>query len=697
MRYADLWYLSTNKNKAMSKAIPDVLQSLYLKNLAYFKIKNPNIHHVITNTTPDHTKIIINKDGTFDLNYNNRKIYNGDAISFVEDEVKEFSEINRSGTRQLGTSVPAPDLYNAPRYFQKHLNSTIKKMYDAAGDLNPAIMNHGGRYDFLVVMGVGLGLHISEILDRLDVQNLLIVETDHELLTMSCFFTDWEEVYKKQDPKENKSLTLIAVKSENPDLEYGSLWNELIQRAPHFPHNTLFYNHGRHSKYGDIIKKIKHDQKMFMSLWGFYDDEAAQINNIIYNASKIITNDSKLIPNKNDFKWNCPVIICGSGPSIDERIKQLKKIRNKCILISAGTSLLPLLRNNLIPDYHVELESDFSVLHSLNSVGDLNILKSIPLITGIQSTPIITTMFKEVYYFVKDSSAAGGLIEDDINKLKDATPTCVNAAFSLAIQFESTEIYLFGTDFGFYSQTNNHSKDSIYNLNIENTETFKKSNNKNIENSFISPGYSGDCYTTDMYYTTKRRIEFAIKLKKHSYKFDVYNCSDGLKIEDTNHINSSHNIKLKKQNIDNIKSIFRGLSRDIEVDIEKDIKLPIQQCIDDISKLLSDNVKDMNPGINELSTLCWSISNYISTTYKRKYGSLHYIIRGSIWHYLLSGYTISYACNEDNRTEVIRIWKDNFYDFLVHLPKKIELVLHRSRHKEDVSLKSTIKDDIDGF
>ena len=61
----------------MSK-IPKILEDMYLKNLAFFKDQNPQIHNVISNTTPDHSKIIINDEGAIDLNYNGRRIYCGD-------------------------------------------------------------------------------------------------------------------------------------------------------------------------------------------------------------------------------------------------------------------------------------------------------------------------------------------------------------------------------------------------------------------------------------------------------------------------------------------------------------------------------------------------------------------------------------------------------------------------------------------
>jgi hypothetical protein len=674
--------------------IPKILQDLYLKNIKFFETQNPSIHHVISNLTPDHSKIIISDSGDIDLRYNGKNIYGGDAIKYVQNEVQEFNNIYSPKKRSTSSTAIYPNLYNGPRFFHQHLNKAITKLYKVAENIYPNALHTDNRHDFIVVMGVGLGLHISELLDQTNVQNLLILETDFELLALSCFFTDWEDIYRKQESKNNKSISLVLVNKTEQVNEQGGLWNELIKRVPHFPFNTVYYNHGRHNKYGEIIRNISSDTKMFMSLWGFYDDETNQLNHILHNINQHI----KLIPKKKDFSWDKPVIVCGSGPSLDLRMEQLKSIREDCVLISAGTSLSILLNNNIVPDFHMEIESDYGVLHALNAANKSDALKDITLICALQCSPLITTLFKDCYAFIKDSMSIGDIIEKTDDKLIDPTPTCVNAALAIAMHYRSAEIYLFGTDFGFYNRDNHHSENSIYHQDNDDTDYIRSANKKNMDNNFVKPGYNGDCMTTDLYFTTKRRVEVSIRYFKSKYAFKVINLSDGLIIDQTEHKNIDEeliiNPDLDQRSV--VLNRFYSKTRRVDKNIKQKLIKGLHNPVKDLCVLISLNLKEMNPDIESLSALSWSISNYLSNSFKNKHGTLCFFIRGTFWHYLSSGYTISYACEPSKQADVIDLWRNEFIDFLEKLPDDLLQVINKQRSSigDDPQLTRTIMEAI---
>jgi hypothetical protein len=661
----------------MQSNIPEILQALFLKNLAYFKKSNPNIYNLVSNIKLDHTSIETNNEGQIELIYRGRKIYGGDAIQYTEDEVVKFSHTYQGGEARRIINIPYPGLYSIPRFFQRHLNTTIQDLYNISTNIHPEILYHDNKYDFLVMTGVGLGLQISEILDRVQVNNLLIFESDYELLTISMFFTDWESLYEKQSPKLGKSLTLISVSTENEDVEYGSLWNELIVRCPHFPFNTVFYNHGGHNKYGKFIRKIKEDQTMYMSLWGNYDDEVNQLNHIMHNIKNI---HSKWIPNKQEYTWEKPVIVCGSGPSLDSRIKQLKSIANDCIVISAGTALSALLNHNIIPDFHVELESDYNVYNALKGIGKDEVLKNISLICAIQCSPYIHSLFNTTYSFVKDSLSCGDLLAKKEDKIIDATPTCVNAALSLALHYKAKDIYLFGTDFGFYDVKNHHSTKSIYNENENELDSIKEFTDSSMNNNFTKSGYLGDCLTTSVYFTTKRRVEMALKSHKQSYKFNIFNCADGLIVDETQHIKNGDTITINKNN-SNI--AFVNYSKSIDSDLNIKIKETMNSTIGNLCTLLIKNIEKMEPNMTSTSTTLWSISNYISAQFTKENGAMSYFIRGTLWHYMLSIYAIGYATPTIDQEKVISHWKKRFIDFLTELPDNLKSVTDKERLDPD--------------
>lgn len=675
--------------------IPKILEDMYLKNLKFFEKQNPQIHAVISNTKPDHSKIIISDEGKIDLNYNGRNIYGGDAIKYVEDEVAEFNQMYSKGYRVNHVNALMPGMYTSPRFFHSHINETLTQLYQTAGTVQTNVINTGDRHDFAIVMGIGLGLHLSELLDRTNIQNLLILETDHELLALSCFFTDWQAIYKKQSPKKNKSITLVLLNKQELDNEQSGLWNELIKRAPHFPYNSVFYNHGRHNKYGEIIRKINEDVKMFLSLWGFYDDESNQLNHILHN----IQNGIKLIPEKNKFNWTKPIIICGSAPSLDERIDQLKSIRDDCILISAGSSIDAILEYGLIPDFHMELESDYIVYSLLNNIGP-EITKKITLICALQCSPLMTTIFKEAYAFVKDSLSIGSILENNTNKLKEPTPTCVNAAISFAFQYGAKEIYLFGTDFGFYSTEKHHSKASIYHQDDDKHDDevneIKKITHASMNDNFERPGYEGPCLTTGTYYTTKRRIDMLINYNINKYNFDLYNCSNGLIINHAKHIKKEEEIKLNASsgNATDDLNRFKEHTRTTSSDMQQKIKDNVYPAINDLCKIFHNYVSKMKNDVESLSATCWALSHYVNSTFQNQHGELMYFIRGSIWHYTLAGYSVAYACSLEKQEEVISVWKARFLNLLEELPKDLlnSINKDRSSMEEDKQLRKSIRE-----
>lgn len=670
--------------------IPEILQALYLKNLSFFKKQNPRIYEVLSNTKPDHTEIVISDDGKIDLIYRNKSIYGGDGIKYAEDEVKEFQNIYKKGIRTSSLTTITPGLYTSPRFFHSHLDHTIRKLYEVAEELDLNTIHNNERHDFLIVTGIGLGLHITEILEHINIQNLLILESDFELLALSCFFTDWEDIYTKQSSKNKKSITLVLLNNQEESTEQGSLWNELIKRAPHFPFNSVTYNHGKHDRYGEILKKINSDVTMFISLWGFYDDEANQLNHILHN----LKNEIKLVPEKSNFEWTKPVIVCGSGPSLDAKIEQLKSIREKCVLISAGSSLHALISYDLCPDYHVELESDYGVYELLSTL-DGEVLKNITLICALQCSPHITNLFKDCLAYVKDSMAIGDIIEDKDNKLYEATPTCVNAALSIAFLYMAKDIFLFGTDFGFYKIDNHHSKNSFYRkkeFDSKKVRELKDISEKSIQTSFKKEGYMGDCLTTSTYYTTKRRIEMSIYLQTMKYRFNVFNLGDGLIIDKTTHINKSEIVNIETTS--DIQMEMSEKARLSGLSLSHKIEKHLLPAVSELCAILVRNLNEMENNIESLSSTCWSFSHYISVTFKKKYGSLEFFLRGTVWHYMLAGYSIAYACEHRRQEKVINEWRLRFIDFLQKLPEDLSSVIYKNRDSiySDPLLRKTIRE-----
>lgn len=671
--------------------VPDIVKEIYVKNLKFFERTEPNIYNIIKNLELEHSSVTIDESGNLDLIYKDKSIYGNSAIQYCEDEVAEFQSIYNNNTIPRSISSVYPNLYCVPRFFQRRLNSTIKEMFEKAGPIDINSLHHSNNFDLIVVTGVGLGLHISELVERCDIQNLIIYESDYELIKLSSFFTDWEELNFRLSKEKGRSLRFVITNKMEDDNNYAVLWNELITHPPHFPYNTVFYNHGRSEKYGSMIKKIESDQRMFLSLWGHYDDEINQANHILNNLHNNVT----WVPTKDNFTWTKPVIICGSGPSLDDRIHQLKDIREKCILLSSGTALRPLLKHGIIPDYQVEIESDYIVseIYDWLDDKDLERLKEITLLCGIQSNHKIFNYFKNTLVYAKDSLALGNILEEKEDLIIDPTPTCTNASLAIAVHYKAKTIYLFGTDFGFYDESKHHSSESEYHIeNEKNKTTFKQEAETIVNNNFIQPGYLGDCLTTNMYFTSKRRIEMCLRLIKTQYKCDTFNMADGLIIEGTIHLDKEAVISIPEKT-ENQNILDKSRIKDKE--IIHTILNSIEDCEKEISETLIKYLKNIKETKFDLSRCCWEISNYISNEISSKYKNQQYMYRGAIWHFLLSGYSTAYSTRNGKHQLAINIWKKGFSEFLKDLPDHSKKFLSCYSDNQSIALNSTIMKSLD--
>src|SRR5690606_30014369 len=87
---------------------------------------------------------------------------------------------------------------------------------------------------------------------------------------------------------------------------------------------------------------------------GFIEDENLGIAHFLHKL-KPQSIFIKKYPMPSDVQLPMALII-GSGPSIDKQINYIKKVQNQCIIFSCSSSIEILYNNNIIPDFHVEIE-----------------------------------------------------------------------------------------------------------------------------------------------------------------------------------------------------------------------------------------------------------------------------------------------------------------------------------------------------
>jgi hypothetical protein len=677
------------------------MQKLRYKNEQFFKTAEPSIYALIheKKVTQSDLKIIPseqNESIEIDVIEKGQARYFGCGIQYCEKEAEKFAKQMFPGSDFPNFKGADADIFSFDRVGSIHFRKLIHSLEE-----NIEIEEKTTLPDFyplLVILGVGLGFHIESILKNRDVSSLIIYEYKLDRFLTSLYTLDWENIYSYFDIDKGHSIQIILATEDNYIAQYGMLWNELVHYTPHFPFTTLFYNHLTDATHKKIISGIQDNITTFLQQWGHYDDEINQYNNARQN---LLQGAKGFHPSTFRVNRNIPVAVIGAGPSLDDRIEQIKKHRDKLIVISCGTTIGTLYKYNIKPDFHVELESDYVVYEAISKSTTEEYRKGITLLAAVQVNPLCLSLFENSLVYFKDSTALSQLfLNNDNDIVTSTTPTCTNAGCAIATQLGFKNIFLFGTDFGFISKDKHHASGSVYYQDEEDISfVLSEANNFEKEKTVETVSIHGEkMETKPMYFTAQKRLEECIKYA-HKRDMKVYNCSDGASIKNSNWIsNDKFNSILEKITLsinpkDLVKEIYKNSKKVSAVQIDEKSELLLEvitSIFDTINKRKSnDNT------LLSVSKNIFIINNIISRHVKIKFGYMQFFLRGQIWLYLSIYYNFCLKCkNKDDMGKIISIcenWLVEHQDILTTEMKKI--LFHEMSLQDDPWINETVENE----
>ncbi|WP_419813314.1 motility associated factor glycosyltransferase family protein [Bacterioplanoides sp.] len=634
------------------------------KNLQYFKGHQPGLFQVVKSVTFEHLTLNIDtKTGKLDILDGNTPLYQGDAQAYAQTEVNHYLKDFKPGTHIRTVAPPQKGELEYHRFFCKRINKLVNSTPEGT------IMNGNyllpDFYPLMVFIGCGLGLHIQKMVEQSDIQNIIIFEPEPEYFYASLYVTDWEILFRKT---ENKGRTLDIILSFSPDVNsYDNgiiLWNKLINCGPSFPSFSLFYNHQRSDKYSKIISRISEDMHYFLNQWGYYDDEINQYNNAFHNIAKGIPKLSKEKINKGKT-----AVIVGGGPSLDSRINEIIENREKITLISCGTAVHTLIKEGLVPDIQVEIESHMLTYEHLVSIENKDFHNNTLLVGAVQLPPNVFDIFKNKVYFFKDSTPLADAFIDNNEVVVFTTPTCTNTGVAIASKLGFSRIMLYGMDFGFWEKEKHHSKSSVYysdNL----SENIQKEINQTFDEIMeVESVFGSKIYSISMYTTSRKTVENCIIANPD---IEFHNCSSGARIRGSYYIEpqkAKEILSISKNEKDEDKTnpfIGGTLDKKFLSDKISELNYIFKKMCKELSSFIG--VVDSSD-IRTLFIAAHQMNNHMLGRLQARYGRYIFSLRGSIWHYLHTGATISVSIRKKEEKEAfIELWKDSFRSFLKDAP-----------------------------
>jgi len=645
------------------------------ENLEFFRDFHTKIYDRFKDYKLEKYHVSLNTNlGQLDIYHEGQSIYADRPIAFAKEELADF--YSKYGEKKKFKTLPAPfGGYNLPRYFHQRCSQLIKKSPVNRGTHTSYIMPN--FYPLMIFHGIGAGYHVQEFLASNNVINCLLVENNEELFAASLYTVDWKTLCQPFIKDKNKNIHFIVGPIEEESRLFAYEFKYLSMHCPLYPITSFLINHRNEDIYERLTQKINEDTTAFATVWGHYDDEIYQLNSCLHN----LTSDHKIIkPNKPEF-INTPIFVIGGGPSLSDRIKQVKENKDDAIIISCGTAIHSLYHYGIKPDLHFELESHLVTLNHLKELKDDEWLSSIPIIGPTQIPPRVFTLFKHKLMYFKSESSTNFLFGNKDTAIARGTPTCTNGAIALFLHWGFKKIFLFGIDMGYKNTANHHAKGSLY-YNTKDKVLLAGANVDHEATVSITSVNGEPMKTKPILYTAKRMIETSALLYKKTST--IYNCSNGAKIDNTIWL-SEEEFNLSLEEIDS-----KSMKKDfIEYEIinnknqinKTEIESRIEILESNLNTLGQHIISEISSSKNELYSLTCTINNisrFLEVQLKPSLPPFYFFIRGSIWHLLYIGY--SHALMMESYEEVedwVSTWKTESIDTISGLIKHFSSVVNK--------------------
>ncbi len=504
------------KSKPQSK-------SLFNSNLALFKEHFANIYEAFKDYTPRDWQVLHKPNGEVNL-------FNRTQQSFyAHDTPKHDGKLQALGFSEH------PNLDGlAFGYVGDKLKHYVHNSFVRQADMClKTVDNEKGclplNVKALLVFGLGSGYTLESLYNMHNINNLIICEPNPDFFYASLFAFDWQPVFAKI--KDADARLYINIGEASSRL-YKDLMSQFLAIGPHLLNETYILQGYKNPLLNKVLNEVRIQLQVIFSMGENFDHVLYGIGHthfslqhkhlmLRHSPSQYLTHHQKQLP----------IFIVGNGPSLDENISLLKEYAEQVVIISCGTALQALHRNNIVPDFHAEVEQNRANFDWVSRVDDDAYLKKITLLGVSGMHPDSIALFKNVLLSFKsgESSTVATLAmlpDKSFHTLDYAYPTVSNLVVDICITLGFEQLYLVGVDLGFADKEKHHSKSSGYYVNDQQLYNYQAAHNVEL----TAKGNKQDwVFTKTEFNISRMLIEQALQVSKA----ECFNLSNGVFIEGT--------------------------------------------------------------------------------------------------------------------------------------------------------------------
>lgn len=491
-----------------------------------------------------------------------------------------LNKLNSFLAHQRIPSVQLIDCKNGSLSIQGDFGSDriiLHSKYNPEREADSILKNHEKeieKYEYVLIFGGGLGYLIEAFMKKFPKKIVILYEPDIEIFSLTAKHFDLYDIQNiyvgeiedniRQLSNENFNNNIYFLPMPSYLSVYGDYYNNLLQE---------YNNYTRERKMSVHIEATFEKRWMLNSVKNFEK---------IYSTPNLMSEDSK-----REFK-NKKVLIVSAGPSLDDEIENLKKIKKEGLayIFSVGSAIRTLYSNGIKPDAMFSFDPSQENLLVFNQLLEEGI-NDIPLIFGSTITHEVIERY--------DGFKANVLINrDGLNNhlfsnrqsvgIYDS-PTVACFALQVLLSLETNLIIFVGQNLA-YRDEQIYSKDIPYYQDL-NTMDFEK--NKYIQ----LKGVDGNIvYSEPGYVSMKESLEAFIKI--YNRKDIINTTKNGAHIEGTTFISLETVIEnqLKERIVDeNWLEYLKIESNDDKIKAEAQLIVKKFEELNEEKKVFCKNIK----------------------------------------------------------------------------------------------------------
>ncbi len=485
--------------------------NLHQKNLLFFTTAYPPVAAVVLDPETELTRPILDENGfATDIDVGEGRLYNRPAADFAAEQVASYL----AQPRRIVVEPPNPaDLHDdCTRTMAAELDAA------AADQLDQPPLDHGG---ILMVVGIGLGLHIPELISRTGPRHVVLVEPIGEFLGHSMSALDWQDVWSQCA---DAGATIDIVVGGDPATILQRLQPLMMSFGETAIDGSYLYVHYQTDVTKAIAAKFHDLAGMTAILKGYYTDEKLMVENTVANVA---AHDFWFIESELRAPIGAPVFVVGAGPSLDQSYDVIRKWQDRAVIVSAGSTLQALLQQDIVPDFHIEKENTQPTVDRLRHIHARNrdrlagdTFGEVRLVASTTVKPGVTELFDEKFLFMRSALSSTLMFGKGHHAVDGTSPYSANAALTLAAIMGFRDVYLFGCDCGAKDAAQHHSGETAY-------YTLDNYPQRGVDLPLRAPGnFGGEVLTNAHFSWSRLTYEQVIA----AAGLTVRNCSDGVMI-----------------------------------------------------------------------------------------------------------------------------------------------------------------------